>query len=64
MRCAIGFSAVGSLKEEVRPRDFVVVDQYVDWTKGVSLRFELLSGTIGNSGGCRLLGGRNEPCDN
>lgn len=39
VRCAVGFSAVGSLKEEVRPRDFVVVDQYVDWTKGVS--FEL-----------------------
>ncbi len=37
VRCAVGFSAVGSLKEEVRPRDFVVVDQYVDWTKGVSL---------------------------
>lgn len=36
VRCAIGFSAVGSLTEEVRPRDFVLVDQYVDWTKGVS----------------------------
>lgn len=42
VRCAIGFSAVGSLKEEVRPRDFVVVDQYVDWTKGVSLTPRIL----------------------
>lgn len=30
----IAFSAVGSLQEEVRPRDFVVVDQIVDRTKG------------------------------
>lgn len=37
VRCAFGFSAVGSLREEVKPRDFVVVDQLVDWTKGVSL---------------------------
>lgn len=37
VRCALGFSAVGSLKEEVKPRDFVLVDQLVDWTKGVSL---------------------------
>lgn len=37
VRCAVGFSAVGSLKEEVKPRDFVVVDQLIDWTKGVSL---------------------------
>ena len=34
--CAVSFSAVGSLKEEVKPRDFVVVDQVLDWTKGVS----------------------------
>ena len=32
----MGFSAVGSLKEEVKPRDFIVVDQLVDWTRGVS----------------------------
>lgn len=32
----VGFSAVGSLKEEVKPRDFIVVDQLVDWTRGVS----------------------------
>ncbi|KAL6714291.1 S-methyl-5-thioadenosine phosphorylase [Lecanora helva] len=32
---AVGFSAVGSLREEVRPRDFVIVGGVVDWTKGV-----------------------------
>lgn len=36
MRCVVAFSAVGSLKEEVKPRDFVVVDQVIDWTRGVS----------------------------
>lgn len=36
VRCVVGFSAVGSLKEEVKPRDFLVVDQLVDWTRGVS----------------------------
>lgn len=36
VRCVVGFSAVGSLKEEVKPRDFMVVDQLVDWTRGVS----------------------------
>jgi len=32
----VGFSAVGSLREEVKPRDFVVGEQLVDWTRGVS----------------------------
>lgn len=36
VRCVVAFSAVGSLKEEVKPRDFVVVDQIIDWTRGVS----------------------------
>lgn len=31
----MAFSAVGSLREEVRPRDFVVPDGVVDRTKGV-----------------------------
>ena len=35
VRCVLAFSAVGSLKEEVRPRDFVVPDQVIDRTKGV-----------------------------
>ena len=35
----VGFSAVGSLREEVKPRDFCVAGGVVDWTKGVSLRY-------------------------
>ncbi|KAK8189848.1 nucleoside phosphorylase domain-containing protein [Phyllosticta capitalensis] len=35
VRSIIAFSAVGSLAEEVRPRDFVVPDQVIDRTKGV-----------------------------
>ncbi|KAG6993923.1 hypothetical protein G7Y79_00049g084830 [Physcia stellaris] len=46
--CAIGFSAVGSLKEEVKPRDFVVVDQVLDWTKGVRPWTFFESGTVGH----------------
>lgn len=51
VRSAVGFSAVGSLREEVRPRDFLVVDQVVDWTRGVSFGnfiavFDLWHGTL------------------
>ena len=35
VRCVLAFSAVGSLKEAVRPRDFVLPDQVIDRTKGV-----------------------------
>jgi 5'-methylthioadenosine phosphorylase len=31
----IAFSAVGSLREEIKPRDFVVPDQIIDRTKGI-----------------------------
>ena len=34
VRSIIAFSAVGSLQEEIRPRDFVVPDQVIDRTKG------------------------------
>lgn len=34
VRTVIAFSAVGSLQEEVKPRDFVVPDQIIDRTKG------------------------------
>ncbi|MFA5583518.1 MAG: MTAP family purine nucleoside phosphorylase, partial [Bacteriovoracaceae bacterium] len=30
----VSISAVGSLKEEFAPRNFVVIDQFIDWTKG------------------------------
>lgn len=31
----VAFTAVGSLREEIRPRDFVVPDQIFDRTKGI-----------------------------
>ena len=37
----VGFSAVGSLREEVKPRDFCVGGGVVDWTKGVREFFSL-----------------------
>lgn len=54
VRVAVGFSAVGSLREEVKPRDFVVAGGVVDWTKGVSLLFGGLMGWVG------ILWGREE----
>jgi len=57
VRCAVGFSAVGSLREEVKPRDFVVGEQVVDWTRGVSSPESfLLKGKV-NDGETILLGG-------
>ncbi|KAL3436983.1 6-phosphogluconate dehydrogenase [Aspergillus tetrazonus] len=35
VRTIIAFSAVGSLQEEIKPRDFVVPDQVIDRTKGI-----------------------------
>ena len=43
MRCVVAFSAVGSLREEVKPRDFLLPDQVFDRTKGVSRRRWLMS---------------------
>lgn len=34
VRTIVAFSAVGSLQEEIKPRDFVVPDQVIDRTKG------------------------------
>jgi len=31
--------AVGSLKEDIRPGDMVIVDQFIDWTKGREYTF-------------------------
>ena len=52
----MGFSAVGSLREEVKPRDFCVGGGVVDWTKGVSDIFIpscLLLGWVMGGGGER-----------
>lgn len=35
VRSIIAFSAVGSLQEAIKPRDFVIPDQIIDRTKGV-----------------------------
>ncbi|KAL8775796.1 MAG: hypothetical protein Q9203_003760 [Teloschistes exilis] len=50
VRCVIAFSAVGSLKEEVKPRDFVVVNQVVDWTRGVRPWTFFEGGMVGHIG--------------
>lgn len=48
---AIGFSAVGSLREEVKPRDFVVAGGVVDWTKGLRGACSFFgSGVVGHVG--------------
>lgn len=35
MRAVVAFSAVGSLREEIKPGDFVIPDQIIDRTKGI-----------------------------
>lgn len=34
VRAILSVSAVGSLKEDIKPLDFVIPDQFIDWTKG------------------------------
>ena len=34
MECVVGISAVGSMKESIRPGDLVLVDQFLDRTRG------------------------------
>jgi len=41
VRCVVAFSAVGSLREEIKPRDFVVPGQVIDRTKGVGSSYFL-----------------------
>jgi 5'-methylthioadenosine phosphorylase len=44
----ISVSAVGSLKEEYPPTSFVIVDQFIDWTKGRRERTFFGSGIVGH----------------
>jgi len=44
----ISISAVGSLKEEYPPKTFVMVDQYIDWTKGGRERTFFNKGFVGH----------------
>jgi 5'-methylthioadenosine phosphorylase len=44
----ISVSAVGSLKEEYPPTTFVLVDQFIDWTKGFRERTFFNNGFVGH----------------
>lgn len=44
----LSISAVGSLQEEYAPRDFVMVDQFIDWTKGLRKRTFFDDGMVGH----------------
>lgn len=46
----LAFSAVGSLREEIRPEDFVVPDQLVDRTKGIRPFTFFEGGVVGHVG--------------
>ncbi|KAF2429273.1 Methylthioadenosine phosphorylase [Tothia fuscella] len=50
VRTIIAFSAVGSLQEEIRPRDFVVPDQILDRSKGVRPLTFFEGGLVGHVG--------------
>jgi 5'-methylthioadenosine phosphorylase len=50
VRTIIAFSAVGSLQEEIKPRDFVVPDQIIDRTKGVRPFTFFENGMVGHVG--------------
>lgn len=50
VRTIIAFSAVGSLQEQIKPRDFVVPDQVIDRTKGVRPWTFFESGMVGHVG--------------
>lgn len=44
----VSISAVGSLQEEFAPRSFVLVDQFIDWTKGLRKRSFFENGMVGH----------------
>jgi len=44
----ISISAVGSLQEQYAPKDFVMVDQFIDWTKGQRKRTFFDEGIVGH----------------
>ena len=50
VRTIIAFSAVGSLREEIRPRDFIVPDQIIDRTKGIRPFTFFEDGMVGHVG--------------
>ncbi|PIB01571.1 S-methyl-5'-thioadenosine phosphorylase [Cercospora beticola] len=50
VRTVIAFSAVGSLQEAIKPRDFVVPDQIIDRTKGIRPFTFFEGGMVGHVG--------------
>jgi 5'-methylthioadenosine phosphorylase len=50
VRTIVAFSAVGSLREEIKPRDFVVPDQIIDRTKGIRPFTYFEGGVVGHVG--------------
>lgn len=44
----VSISAVGSLQEQYAPRDFVLPDQFIDWTKGLRERTFFDRGMVGH----------------
>lgn len=44
----VSISAVGSLQEQYSPRDFVLPDQFIDWTKGLRKRTFFDEGVVGH----------------
>jgi len=48
VKTTISVSAVGSLKEEHAPGKFVLVDQFIDWTKGLRKRTFFEEGVVGH----------------
>jgi 5'-methylthioadenosine phosphorylase len=44
----VSISAVGSLQEELAPKHFVLVDQFIDWTKGLRKRSFFDNGMVGH----------------
>ena len=44
----VSVSAVGSLQEQYSPRQFVMVDQFIDWTKGFRKRSFFDDGIVGH----------------
>lgn len=50
VRSIIAFSAVGSLREQIKPRDFVLPSQIIDRTKGVRPYTFFEGGLVGHVG--------------
>ena len=50
VRSIIAFSAVGSLQEKIKPKDFVVPDQIIDRTKGIRPFTYFEGGFVGHVG--------------